>query len=1407
MSLGELVAYLRGKGVSLWMEGDRIRYGGASGVMTPELLAEMRQHRDGLKALLKQASGTKEPENRSIKPRNPAGLAPATAAQSRLWFLARLEPDSFAYTIPQIFDLRGPLDRLALESAMHTILERHESLRTTLVFEGDQLRQKVAPAGGFRLAVETFVSPGMPDAESAARQRIIEWGREPFDLERGPLFRARLLELEVRRHFLFLAFHHAIADGWSLAIFNRELAVHYKAKLGHVPSPLPPLPIQYGDFAAAQESASRSPESEAKVGYWKRVLEGAPGRLELPSDVTKPSLTAEMGSVEIIILPAPLWKSLGLLAQESGATSFMALLAVFQIWLGRLAGVEDLVVGTPIAGRQLPEVQDLIGLFLNNLPLRADLSGNPTFRECLRRARVVTLDAFAHQDVPFDRIVAEVNPERNLTVAPVFQVMLNQVESGADRLPLDGLDARPVSVFSPSSKYDFTVYATPSERGTSLEMVYNETVFARSRASVMLHQLAGLIEQAVHRPDRLIRDYSLVPQGRPPWYPETSVPMERPSFPTAIECFESWVDRHPDGPALTQGGRTWTYAELDGAVGHTCSLLASPDGRPVGTVAVCGKPSPGLVAACLAVWRSGGVLTLVDPSLPDARKRLMAEQARVAVWLQVGVAGGSFVADGASPAGRRLDLDPDINSATARGPRSRSTNPEAYIFFTSGTTGVPKAVLGTHQGLAHFLDWQRSSFAIGPGDRVAQLTGLSFDVILRDLFLPLTSGATLCLPAPDHDYATDRVLPWLRSEGITLLHTVPSLAASWIGGDSPGALPALRHVFFAGEPLTESLVRRWRKTFPGPARIVNLYGPTETTLAKCHYVVPDPPLPGIQPVGRPLPQTQAWVLNAAGRLCGVGEPGEIVIRTPFRSRGYLNAQGEAAKKFLPNPFRDDPSDEVYFTGDRGRYAPDGCLEILGRNDRQVKIRGVRVELDEVNAAIAAAPGISSSTVVALRDETGPDRLVAYIVPLVQNGVDSRSLRAYLAQSLPSALVPSEIVSLERMPLTANGKIHFAALPSPSPSKVEEYIRPRVDSGNPMEQAIAALWQDLLPRATVSLTANFFDLGGHSLMAVQMLGRLRQVFGRDLSLRHLFLNPTISGLAKVVSETAAREFPLPEWCKSVVALQPGGNRTPLFIFPGGNGGDYELYTHAHMATEHLGLDQPTFGFRARGQDGVLAPHTTMKAMVRDYLAELRAVQPSGPYHFLGDCLGGNIAFMLACAIQEEGGEVGFLALADCLRPRWGEFQRYWVRSRAKRLRISMPGRILFNSPKLVSVVTPRGRQWLSEKLRAKRARESAAESRPLGPSDGNPPAGYWTAQGEAYRRALNNYRPGLFRGRLHLILSAENVGNPLLRAWGENASEGAEIHALPGDHLNYLAQGGAEVSQLCRAAIDRSARLG
>jgi amino acid adenylation domain-containing protein len=1076
--------------------------------------------RQAVRALRGQSQGLGVPR---IPRREGNGSAPLSFAQQRLWFLHRMEPESPAYNMPWAGRISGPLNVEALRRSFHAIMERHEALRTTIAEAEDGPVQTVQPVTDFSLGLTDLGSLPEREREGEARRLAMAHAKVPFDLARDPMLRAHLIRLGDGDHVLLLTVNHIASDAWTYGVLHRELAALYEGFEAGRPVRLPELPVRYADFAVWQRGRMESPEVKRQLDYWKRQLQGAPPLLELPSDRPRPAVMGHDGKEVVLTLPEHLRGELAELSRKEGGTLFMTLLAGFQLLLARWSGQGDIIVGAPIAGRTHVELEGIVGFFVNSLVLRTGLDGDPTFRELLARVRETALEAYTHQELPFERLVEELHPERSLNYNPVFQVLFQLENTGRGTLRLPGLEVTDFGRFQFSAKFDLTLRMQEENGTISCVCKYSEDLFTGDSITHLLEQYRGLLEQIVAAPGARIGSYSLLTPRSRPLIPDPKSPLAVPNYPVITDSVARVARAYPTRPAMEQGGRTWSYRELEHASEALARTLRARGVDRGTVVAVSGRSSFGLVSGMLAVLASRGVVLPVAADLPDRRKLLMLREAGATHLLQVG---GDAPEDlWIESAGAVSVIRVDEHTGAVRGPDSevqhRDPGPlsppdpddSAYVFFTSGTTGTPKAVLGVHRGIGHFLDWQRTTFGIGPGDRCAQLTNISFDVVLRDVFLPLSSGATLCLPPAD--LAPDQVAGWLASERIGVVHVVPSLASVWLEFAAEGLrLPAMRRVFFAGEPLTDSLVRRWRSVVSEACEVINLYGPTETTMVKCFYRVPAEIAPGVQPVGAALPESQVLVLAEGNRLCGVNEPGEVVVRTPFMTRGYLNAVEAQAAHFVPNPFNADSGELLYRTGDLGRYRPDGALMVLGRLDHQIKIRGVRVEPDEVNAVLSGHSQVRAGAVIGRELGDQGIALVAYVVA-GEGELGAAALRAWLAERLPAALVPSAFVFLDRMPLTVNGKLDRRSLPAPDGADSrdeEDHTAPRTS----LEEAVAGIWSEVLGVERVGVHDDFFSLGGHSLMATRVVARLRTVFGIELPLRTLFEAPTVAGLTAVVS---------------------------------------------------------------------------------------------------------------------------------------------------------------------------------------------------------------------------------------------------------------------------------------------------
>ncbi|PGA83589.1 non-ribosomal peptide synthetase, partial [Bacillus pseudomycoides] len=1013
------------------------------------------------------------------------------------------------------------------------IIRRHEILRTVFKEVEGKPVQVVTPFQQKNIEIIDLTKLVKEKKEYEKNELIKKETHRAFDLNKGPLIRECLIKLDELEHILMLNMHHIISDGWSMDVIIKELSTLYEDFCSGGPSSLSELSIQYADFAVWQRDWLQAGTLEKQLAYWKEQLSGELPVLNLPTDRPRTVKQTYQGSVEQLVLSKQLTQKVRSLSKQEGTTLFMTLLAAFKTLLYRYTGQEDIIVGSPIANRNRSEIEGLVGFFVNTLPLRTKLSGDKTFREVLKLIRETSLEAYAHQDVPFEKLVEEIHPDRMINRNSMFEIIVNynnfsHIEQNSWRnsdLILSYLEEE-----KPLAKFPITLYIGEEQDRVRFDLVYQEDLFSEELINIMLKQLEYLIKQFVENAEKSIINYSLITSKSESIRSDITQCLPKKTYPLMSEYFQSWAEKKPEHIALSQGKQMLTYKNLNSRAILIAKKLVEQGVERGEVVGVVGSRSFEVVASILGVFMSGGVLLLIDKNLPMKRKLSMMQESKCQTLLNVNSSEYTGEFEKHIPSLNviciKTGMDEFIDTEIKRDykkvqlPKLSATD-SAYIFFTSGTTGIPKGVLGNHKGLSHFLNWQMHTFDIVPSDRIAQLTNLSFDVVLRDILLPLTSGATLCLPDKIDDLGSDYILPWLEREKITILHTVPSLAQSWLlDSDFNIGLHVLRWIFFAGEPLSDVLVKRLRNSSDKIGNIVNLYGPTETTLAKCFYIVPKNPLPGIQPIGIPMPETQVLVLSENGMNCGINEPGEIVIRTPFRTLGYINNIEENNNRFVKNIFRDDQEDLLYYTGDRGYYRWDNNLQIIGRNDDQIKIRGIRIDLNEINAIISQHPSVKSSVVINLKNDKKDESIAAYVVPVKDNLVSKKELKNYISKFLPAVMIPTHITYLEQLPLTPNGKVnrkHLPQLPSIS-MEVEEYEAPR----NKVEERISKIWCEILELNEIGIHSNFFELGGHSLLGTQVISRLRKSFNIELSVRSLFEEPTIAGLAKLVIEKKDQE---------------------------------------------------------------------------------------------------------------------------------------------------------------------------------------------------------------------------------------------------------------------------------------------
>jgi amino acid adenylation domain-containing protein len=1062
------------------------------------------------------ASGTPAPEA--------AGAASYAAVpsfgQQRLWMLDRLLPDKAAYNETSVHRLKGALDVAALARALTEIVRRHHALRTSFAVADGELRQVVAPPSPLALDVEDLA--GTPGAASEARARGIAESEVavPFDLDRGPLIRARLLRLAPDEHWLLLTKHHIVFDGWSGMILVRELSLLYDAYACGEASPLAELPVQYADYAAWQRERLDDEALARLLAYWKPALAELPA-LELPTDRPRPHIASHRGGRIAFKIDEGLTRALKELCRRERVTLFMTLLAAFQVLLHRYSGQEDIAVGVPVAGRSRHELEQLIGFFVNTVVLRGDLRGQPTFDTYLARVRRTALDAYAHDDLPFEKLVEALAPSRDLSRNPLYQVSFRLGNLPPATLQLAGLAVQQIDdVGRESAKFDLSLGAFDMGGALSMYADYATDLFDAATVERLAAHYRALLQAIVADPARPIAQLPLVSaaERRQVLVEWNDTAFALPADASAPRMFAAQVAASPAAAAVVCAEQQLTYAGLDARANQLAHRLRELGVGPDVPVAVAMERSIDLVVALLGIMKAGGAYVPLDPDHP--RERLAAVMA--AVDAPVVLTGRGLRELLPAHAGQTVCLDadwpaiaaqPETDPACAAGGASL-----AYVIHTSGSTGQPKGVMIEQRSLANHIAWMKQRFSPGAGDCVLQTAAISFDQSIWQILFPLVAGARVALPEPGRPQTPDEIVAAIRRHTVTILRIVPTLLAAIVHGPGLRLCPSLRLVIVAGEVLEPDLADAF--ALQCRAELVNAFGPTEATFVSALHTVRSAPRRARIPVGRPIGNTRAYVLDRHDEPVPVGVQGELCIAGDCVGRGYWRRPDLTARSFVPDPFGADPQARMYRTGDLVRWRADGNLDFLGRLDQQVKIRGVRVELAEIETTLATHPRIQRCVVNCWRDAAGEDRLVAHFVARDGTSVPGAELRDFLRARLPQAMIPANFVGLPALPLTSSGKVDRNALPPPDGGDPAAAATPRVAPRNGDEQVIAAIWAELLGLDEVGVHQDFFDLGGHSLLAMQVLSRVQQVLGVTVSVREFFEAPEIASLAQCVASARA-----------------------------------------------------------------------------------------------------------------------------------------------------------------------------------------------------------------------------------------------------------------------------------------------
>lgn len=1348
------------------------RIGQTTGVEMPMLALFAAPTLEGVAGWLESAAGREQQAKApALEAGSTAGEMPLAFAQERMWFLAQLEQDSAPYLRAAAFRLKGPLDVGALERSLNRIVERQEALRTTFRGRSGIPVQVVSPARPLPLEVLDLTALEEAARMERVRQLAAEQAHQPFELSRDLMLRASLARLAPEDHCLLLSMHHIASDGWSTRVFLRELAALYGSLVTGRPADLPELRIQYGDYARWQRSWLAGEALARQLSYWKRRLEGLPPLLPLATDRPRPPRQSYRGARESLALSPELTGALERLSRQEQATLFMTLLAAFQVLLHRYTTSEDIAVGCPVANRTRVETEPLIGLFVNTLVLRTDLSGEPGFREVLARVREGALGAYAHQDMPFEKLVEALEPARSLSYSPLFQVMFQLRNLPFESVRLPGLQIEPVEFDPKVAQFDLVLDISAAGDGLRAVLDYNTDLFDQATARRMLGHYRTLLEGIVQDPGARIAALPLLTgaQRRQVLVEWSGAARDCPPGPSIPELFQAQAERTPDRVAVTFGSEQITYRELNRRTNQLARKLRSLGVGPEAVAGVCVERSPRAVVALLAILKAGCAFLPLDPRCPKERLAFLLEDARAPVL----VTEQRLLASLPERLPHLLSLDAGWDEIARESPDNLPSQcpPEslAYVVYTSGSTGRPKGVLGLHQGLLNRLHWMWAAYPYEAGEVCCQKTALSFVDSIAEIFGPLLQGVPLVILSDDAVKGSPlELIRLLERNGITRIILVPSLLASLLDGlASLGhAPPRLKYWVSSGEALTSEMAARFGRLVP-QAVLINLYGSSEVSADVTWYEVAPNQAPNPVPIGRPIANTQVYILDSHLEPVPAGVPGELYVGGAGLARGYLNLPELTAERFIANPFG-GPGSRLFRTGDLGRYRPDGNIEFLGRADDQVKVRGCRVEPAEVEAALARHPAVKAAAAAVREGESGEGRLVAYVVRGRENGVTAADLRSFLKSKLPEYMTPSHFVFLDTLPRLPNGKVDRRALPDPGGSMGQTqaaFLGPRDDH----ESRLARVWEELLGTGPIGVNDDFFDLGGHSLLAARMAARIEEVFGAAVPVATLFEAPTVAQLAAMMRGDVSPAYP-----PRVVPIQAAGSRPRFFCVGGG--------PVLRPLAQQLGLDQPLFGLTLDEADArEFAPPYSLRDIAGLLVRSLREYQPEGPYYLGGYSLHGVYAYEAAQQLRAQGQEVALLVLFDTFLPAAARRQcGLGLRTRAHLLSLCRQlGQLrLKEAARHVLGAIAMAGDAAREAARRAGAQASSAGSHRL--------LTLW----EILRPAAAQYRPEPYPGT---IVFFEAATQPLARevgacfGWAGLAGGGLNVRTVPGDHGTLLGE--------------------
>jgi len=1322
-----------------------------------EILEISEQKRKLLEQYLQERA--EEPASAPAIPRRSTeAVIPLTSAQQQVWLHAQLAPDTPLYNEPFTVHRHGSLDVHALERAFTEIIRRHEAWRSTFPIVDSQPVQVVHPPYEIKLPVVDLRNLPESERTAAALRFATDDARLPFDLATGPLLRAQLVRLADEEYRLFVNCHHLIFDGVTgYQVFLPELASLYRAFSNSEPSPLPELPFQYGDYAVWQRDSRSDEWLERRMDYWRKQLGGALPALQLPEDGVRAGAESFRGAMQSFALSPALSEALHALSRRQGATLFMTLLAALNTLLYRYSGQEDILIGSITAGRNHPGTEKLLGFFLNTIVLRNDLKGDPSFLELLDRVRGTTIEALSHDDVPLNQLVKELHPSRDFGHNPLFRVLLSLEPSVPQVQP--GWDLTPIDVETGTTKFDLCFVLDDRHDGLLGRVIYSTDLFAPATITRLIECWQTLVEGIVADPGCPI---SRIPILREEERRKLLVEWNdtRKLYPLTLvsQRISRHVEKTPEAVAVCCGSANLTYAELDQRADQLANYLQSLGVGAEAPVALCVERSLEMVIGILGILKAGGAYVPLDPAYPEERLQFMLSDCQSPVLLtQEHLKKGRQWPQHS----RVICLDSDWDAIEQQtSPHLADPLPEnlAYVIYTSGSTGGPKGVQVTQRNLAQSTA-ARLDYYSDAGKEFLLLSSFAFDSSVAVIFHALCSGAALVLPPPEFNWEARQIASLVAEHRISNLLCIPSLYGELLNTADPQQLSSLAQVIVAGEACSRQVVASHYRMLP-KVELFNEYGPTEGTVWSTVYKCPAEPGQSAVPIGRPIANTQVYVLDRNLQLVPTGVQGELYIAGDGVAHSYRNQPDLSQSKFLPNPFGGDGS-RLYRTGDLVRSLPDGNLLFLGRVDEQVKIRGMRIELGEIESVLSDHPDVQEA-VVTVDEDSGKPLLVAHVISREQFATSAAELGAFLKARLPVHMVPSAFVFVTELPRTPNGKVDRLALTAASPGPAELMPAGPIAPRDSFETRLLQIWKEVLDTESNDVTQNFFELGGHSLLAAKLLYRIEQEFQQQLSLAFVFQAPTIELMADWL-----RSPDHSLQARAIVAIQPKGSRPPLFMVRGG--------PRFRLLAQKLGLDQPLLGLDIPYSDAIKLPTPYRVEDIAAFMVRaMREVQPHGPYRLAGLCVNAVIAYEVARQLREAGEEVSLLAMLDGHN---GAYYKNPLRDGR------YTGRIKYHLANLLHADLRQGSAYIFDRLNEAR-RKIERTMWLLSADQGNGRGGKLRNTDSIVHPAFHRFEPGPYPGKAVLLQSSdwpEGSYFDFSLGWQDLVAGGVDFHRIPGNH--------------------------